>query len=172
MKNNILYILLVVILFFIIYILYKVTSNEKLIYKVPNIEKVTYSGKPFNLYKTNSQFILIVFLNDNCIPCLGEYKYSNKLAEEYSDNELKVIGILYTHNSGTKLKENIDNFTFPVIVDKNGKIFKQYGIVKGEEKKILINSNNKNIIFIDDIYKSPGIQHVLYKVIKKIVDLS
>jgi|AntAceMinimDraft_9_1070365.scaffolds.fasta_scaffold36558_3 peroxiredoxin len=167
------------IIFFIILILilsglnyYTLIRTRKFSYKIPNIKGINSFGDSFNLYENNSTFILLIFISSECVHCGSEYKYWNKLYNEYAEHNLKIIGIIYQSDSEKELDAIIEKMQFTTIVDTNGKIYKKYGLDKSEGKKILVNGRKKTIIHIDSVHKSPAIQKVFYEIIKKIADLS
>jgi len=172
MKNKLVMVLLILILLFTFFNLLKITLNKKFTYQVPNIKGINSDGDSFNLYETNSTFILLIFISSECIHCDAEHNYWNKLYNEYAEHNLKIIGIIYQSDSEKELDAIIEKMQFTTIVDTNGKIYKKYGLDKSEGKKILVNGRKKTIIHIDSVHKSPAIQKVFYEIIKKIADLS
>jgi len=167
------------IIFFIILILilsglnyYTLIRTRKFSYKIPNIKGINSFGDSFNLYENNSTFILLIFISSECIHCDAEHNYWNKLYDEYSDHNLKIIGIIYPPDSQSEIDIIDEKMQFPTIVDIKGKIYKKYGLDKSEGKKILISGRKKTIIHVDSAHKNPVVQRVFYEIIKKIADLS
>jgi len=172
MKNKLVMVLLILILLFTFFNLLKITLNKKFTYQVPNIKGINSDGDSFNLYETNSTFILLIFISSECIHCDAEHNYWNKLYDEYSDHNLKIIGIIYPPDSQSEIDIIDEKMQFPTIVDIKGKIYKKYGLDKSEGKKILISGRKKTIIHVDSAHKNPVVQRVFYEIIKKIADLS
>ena len=112
-------------------------SVENELVPAPDFELTDQYGNVHKLSDYKGKVIFLNFWATWCRPCLGEMPEIQKIYEQYSsqeDPEVVVLGVaapLYGREQDEAgiiafLEEN--GYTYPVLMDRSGQLFEQYGI--------------------------------------------
>jgi peroxiredoxin len=95
----------------------------------PEFQAVNTVGKSFSLSYFKDKKILIHFWADWCAECRAEFPKLEKSYQKYKDNNFEIIGV-NVGQSKKHVQSFVDEFnlTFPMLMDEQSAIAKQYGI--------------------------------------------
>jgi len=134
-ENTISLILIIAVIFFLLYLkssdqsLREENVGTKLGQYAPDFETEYLNGDKFVLYELRGKPVILNFWATWCPPCIKEMPVFQKLYEE-NKGELIVIGVNLQEDKETieKFIKKI-NVTFPIILDKDGKIEQKYNVI-------------------------------------------
>jgi peroxiredoxin len=116
-------------------------KGEAINFTLPNID-----GKRMSLKDFRGRVIMLNFWATWCSPCRVEMPSMENLYKKFKDRNFIILGISVDNNRIRRLSNFIKEFgiTFPVLLDKDGKIANRYG-VKGIPTTFIINRNGEFI---------------------------
>jgi peroxiredoxin len=116
-------------------------KNEKL---APNFTLETTTGKKINLKDFKGKAVLLNFWATWCEPCKKELPSMQKIYDELKPDGIEIIGVSIDRNKKEQVKKYIRkyNLTFPILLDPNQKVRKDYFIL-GLPTSYLIGSDGK-----------------------------
>lgn len=96
----------------------------------PNFETEYLNGEKFVLYDLRGTPVVLNFWATWCPPCVREMPALQKLYEE-NNGKIIVVGVNMQENKGTidKFLNRRVNVTYPIVLDKDGKIIESYNII-------------------------------------------
>lgn len=95
----------------------------------PDFELTTLDGESIKLSELRGKGVLINFWASWCKPCRDEMPAIQRVYDRYKDKDLEVLAVNIAETEVT-----VDGFvrhldlTFPILMDKNREVTKQYGI--------------------------------------------
>jgi len=99
----------------------------------PNFELLDMAGNPVQLTDFRGKTVFVNFWATWCPPCRVEMPHMQQLYENYSDQDVVILGVNVTLTE--KTFEGIQDFinkeklTFPIVLDEEGDITYQYQIM-------------------------------------------
>ncbi len=95
----------------------------------PNIEYTDISGNTWNGFQLKGKIVVLNFWATWCAPCMEEMPSLQKLQDNSQSNQLLVLTINNKESPG-KIQQFIgkNQFTLPVITDRQGVIAKKWGV--------------------------------------------
>lgn len=135
-KNSFIFIFFIFIIF-VAFFLYKQNEINKkkdtgpnLYQFAPNFETEYLNGEKFVLYDLKGTPVILNFWATWCPPCVREMPLLQRIYEE-NQGKIIVIGVNMQEDEETinKFLNTKVNITFPIILDKNGKIVESYNIL-------------------------------------------
>ena len=104
------------------------SKNEKL---APDFTLETPTGEKLSLKDFKGKTILLHFWATWCVPCKKELPTIQKVYEALGPNNFEVIAISIDRNNTENVKKYIKdyNLTFPVLLDQNQSVRKDYFIL-------------------------------------------
>jgi peroxiredoxin len=99
--------------------------------KAPDFKLKTMDGESFQLADhLNQGPILIDFWATWCVPCLKEMDEFQKLYAKYHERGFEMLGITIDNpRTASKIKPTVKSkgFSFPILLDPNKEVLKQFG---------------------------------------------
>jgi peroxiredoxin len=95
----------------------------------PDFELRDFNGNRWQLSSFRGQPVVLEFFADWCDECHSELDLAGKMAKEYKDTDLQIIGIHLSNTEsldfGARLAQE-NNLTFLLLQDETGQVFKLY----------------------------------------------
>ena len=115
--------------------------NEKI---APNFILETVTGEKISLKDFKGKAVLLNFWATWCQPCKKELPSMQRIYEKLSSEGVEVVAISIDRNKKERVKQYIKNhnLTFPILLDPNQKVRKDYFIL-GLPTSYLIGSDGK-----------------------------
>ncbi|KPL00079.1 MAG: hypothetical protein AMJ90_08855 [candidate division Zixibacteria bacterium SM23_73_2] len=139
-------------------------------HKAPNFVLEDLNGKKFELEKNLDETpIFISFWATWCKPCIKELDQMKKVQKELEDKKFQIIAI---DEDGPRTLSKVKSFVksrgwkFPVLLDKNKKVYRKYQVV-GLPYSLILDKNG-TIIFSHSTYR-PGDEKIVKKKILELI---
>jgi peroxiredoxin len=131
MRTSILFILLCAVGYTLYANLFHKEENQRVQVgdAAPDFALSTLSGGDFQLSDHEGKAVLVNFWGSWCGPCKKEMPAIQEAYEHYKDKDFEVVTINIKESEFTvnKFFEH-NNLSIPVVMDKNGEVYDQYGI--------------------------------------------
>lgn len=126
--------------------------------KFPDVQYVDLEGKKGSITALKGRLILVRFWADWCPYCRVEMPVIDKVYKEYKKNDLAVLAI-NVKQSREKVEAFIAelNLSFPVILDREGRIAKRCGVQAIPTNFILDRKGVVREIIIGEVFKEKTI---------------
>lgn len=101
--------------------------------QAPDFTLSTLSGEKISLHDTRGRYVLLNMWASWCGPCREETPHLVRIDKTFPDKKLTVLGVNMTSEE-LKIKSVRDfvqkyNVSYPVLLDKNGKVMNDYHII-------------------------------------------
>ena len=92
----------------------------------------TLDGEPIELEALRGNVVWLNFWTTSCVPCRTEMPAMQRLAEQYADNGLRVVGIDVGEGADS-VREFVDEVgvSYPIVLDFDSVIFSRYSPLFG-----------------------------------------
>lgn len=100
--------------------------------RIDGVPPPMLEGAPVDLESLRGQVVWLNFWTTSCVPCRTEMPAMQRLADEYADDGLTVVGIDVGEGADS-VREFIDEFgvRYPIVLDFDSTIFNRYSPLFG-----------------------------------------
>lgn len=115
--------------------------------QAPEVSFETAPGKKTSFADYKGKIVFINFFATWCTPCVAEMPYLNqKIWTVYKDDPRFVFLVFGREHNWREVSEfkNKINATFPILPDKNKKVFRRFGVT-GIPSNVILDENGKVI---------------------------
>lgn len=114
------------IFIFLLFSIHSIGAKEAPLFQLPGLDGKTYSLSDFK-----GEPVVISFSATWCPPCRQELPLLQKIYEEYKDKARLNVLVIDSGEPQTKVEAFAQELglTFPVLLDEEGKVIREYGIL-------------------------------------------
>ncbi|CUU34777.1 MAG: TlpA family protein disulfide reductase [Armatimonadetes bacterium] len=132
--------------------------------QAPDFELQTLDGKTVTLSKLRGKPVLLDFWATWCGPCRRALPHTQELAKRYKDQAYVLTVNLREDPETVRAFMENNNYTFPVLLDRDGSVAHKYG-VRGIPHFVIIDAQGK--IFHNQVGYGPGVEKELERKLKE-----